>query len=300
MLTKKMLQFTENGKTRWAPTPSGFLHMGNVASMLLTYVLAQRFGWKILLRIDDLDRERIEDSYIGFIFRVIDFLKLDYDEGPSGVEDFQKNWSQHVRLPLYRHKIALLKERDMLYASYVSRKELSTSPLAFLEERNNKDFNLSAAIRVEIPHDIEESWQDFNGQNYLTPIFEHTPDIIIQRKDAYPAYQIATLADDQFFGVNVIIRGEDLVHSTALQRWLSRFCDYPEFCNTNFLHHPLLKDTEGIKFSKTQKSTALELKNRPETLLQLSQIVFQWLNIEEKASGDMSEIQSIVHSSEIF
>ena len=73
-------------KFRYAPTPSGFLHEGNICNFLLVWVLARASGGKILLRIDDLDRERFRKPYLEDIFRKLDSLGLDYDEGPAGPE----------------------------------------------------------------------------------------------------------------------------------------------------------------------------------------------------------------------
>ena len=88
-------------KTRIAPTPSGFLHVGNAVSFLITYCLAKSENGKLLLRIDDLDRERYRKEYLEDIFYALDWLGIQYDEGPSSVADFDKYWSQHQRLSLY-------------------------------------------------------------------------------------------------------------------------------------------------------------------------------------------------------
>ena len=84
-------------KTRLAPTPSGFLHIGNGAAFVATWALARAFEGKILLRIDDLDAERMRPEYIEDIFKTLDWLGLDWDEGPFSVGDFFKNWSETMR-----------------------------------------------------------------------------------------------------------------------------------------------------------------------------------------------------------
>ena len=101
-----------NLKTRIAPTPSGLLHEGNGISFLLTYALARAYEGQILLRIDDLDAERMRLAYLDDIFRTLDWLGIEWDEGPSSVADFQQNWSQHHRLDLYQNALDTLKNTE--------------------------------------------------------------------------------------------------------------------------------------------------------------------------------------------
>src|SRR5262245_28324997 len=96
-------------KTRIAPTPSGYLHIGTILSFSLTAGLARREGASILLRIDDLDRERVQAEYVEDIFETLRFLGIPWDEGPTDAEDFARNWSQMRRLLLYRKALGLLR-----------------------------------------------------------------------------------------------------------------------------------------------------------------------------------------------
>ena len=96
-------------KTRIAPTPSGLLHEGNGTSFILTYALARAHQGQVVLRIDDLDAERMRLEYLDDIFRTLDWLGIDWDEGPSSVADFQLNWSQHHRLDLYQNILEKLR-----------------------------------------------------------------------------------------------------------------------------------------------------------------------------------------------
>src|SRR5258708_37010017 len=97
-------------RTRIAPTPSGFLHLGNVVSFVRTVELGKRKGAKVLLRIDDLDRERVEPEYVQDIFDTLEFLELPWDEGPRNVEEFERDWSQIHRIGLYREALDVLRE----------------------------------------------------------------------------------------------------------------------------------------------------------------------------------------------
>ncbi|MES2108653.1 MAG: glutamate--tRNA ligase family protein, partial [Bacteroidota bacterium] len=88
-------------KTRIAPTPSGFLHVGNVLSFSITAALARKTGAKTLLRIDDMDQTRANARYIQNIFDTLNFLEIPWDEGPANADDFEKSYSQVHRLNLY-------------------------------------------------------------------------------------------------------------------------------------------------------------------------------------------------------
>jgi glutamyl/glutaminyl-tRNA synthetase len=98
-------------KTRIAPTPSGFLHLGNALSFELTASLAQKTGAKILLRIDDLDRERTNPPYVQDIFDTLNFLNIKWDEGPKDIIEYENSWSQIHRIGLYQNALEQLKQR---------------------------------------------------------------------------------------------------------------------------------------------------------------------------------------------
>lgn len=112
-------------KTRIAPTPSGYLHLGNVLSFAITATLAHRHGAKILLRIDDLDRERAGKLYIQDIFDTLDFLQIPYDEGPLDAQDFEVNYSQLHRMDQYQLALDKLRDDGLVYACTCSRKQIN-------------------------------------------------------------------------------------------------------------------------------------------------------------------------------
>ena len=114
-------------KTRLAPTPSGFLHLGNVLSFSITAALAQKCGAEILLRIDDLDRARVNNQYLRDIFDTLSFLEIPWDEGPRNVTAFNENYSQVHRMGLYRQALLQLAEAKMVFACVCSRSELLTT-----------------------------------------------------------------------------------------------------------------------------------------------------------------------------
>ena len=116
-------------KTRIAPTPSGFLHVGNASSFMITAALAEETNAKLLLRIDDLDRDRVEEAYVKDIFETLHFLEITWDEGPQNYEEYQHTWSQMQRLALYNAALEQLQQSGHLFACTCSRTQvLKDSP----------------------------------------------------------------------------------------------------------------------------------------------------------------------------
>ena len=111
-------------QTRIAPTPSGFLHLGNAYSFLLTKALAEKHGAKILLRIDDLDRERYRQEYVQDIFDTLDFLEIQIHQGPSSVAEFESQWTQQERMPLYQEALNQLQQSRLLFSCTCSRSQI--------------------------------------------------------------------------------------------------------------------------------------------------------------------------------
>ncbi len=109
--------------TRIAPTPSGYLHAGNGAAFILAWKLAREAGGKILLRIDDLDAERVRPEYVEDIFETLHWLGVEWDEGPRNTDELQSTWSQHLRMARYQELVEQLREGGHLYACSCSRKD---------------------------------------------------------------------------------------------------------------------------------------------------------------------------------
>lgn len=229
-------------RLRYAPTPSGFLHLGNALNFWLNWLVARRNGGKILLRIDDLDAERKRPEYVADVFESLEWLGLDWDEGPRSAEDFEKNWSQHHRLPLYIKLLDELRSTGLLYACRKSRRDLapfgSSYPVEFREQNLSLD-------------EPDVAWR------IATPTGFPLPDFIVRRRDGLPAYQVASLADDLHFGITHVVRGADLEASTAAQRYLAGCLGKQDFLNIQFHHHALITDSSGEKLSKSAGATSL-------------------------------------------
>lgn len=260
---------------RFTPTPSGYLHIGNAFNFTLTWLIAREEGAQIVLRIDDLDAARRREEYVEDIFRSIEALGLDYDIGPSGPDDFYAHWSQHHRLPLYHAALQQLAVPPTnLYGCKLSRKEINKLQKAgrypaFARKQAHSLDEPYTAWRIKTEAEI--SFQDFDKTPYQVNLMAEMPDFVLRRKDGLPAYQLASLVDDQHFGITGIVRGKDLVASTAAQLWLAEQLGYQEFRHVKFLHHPLFVGTASEKLSKS--AGALSLKQ----MLEKPEQVFAWL-----------------------
>lgn len=250
-------------QTRIAPTPSGFLHLGNAYSFLLTKALAEKHKSKILLRIDDLDRERYRKEYVQDIFDTLDFLEIQIHQGPSSVADFESQWSQQVRMSLYQEALDQLQQSRLLFSCTCTRNQiLQIDPRGIylgqcLDRRMPLDKN-DAAWRINtLDADFLEYLAYPNNQkSALIP--EEASCYVIRKKDKNPAYQLSSLLDDIHFGVDLIVRGQDLFPSTLAQLDLARILGKEEFAKTTFYHHPLLKGPNQSKLSKSAGAFSIQ------------------------------------------
>ncbi|NET33454.1 MAG: glutamate--tRNA ligase [Cyanothece sp. SIO1E1] len=267
--------------TRLAPTPSGYLHLGNGLSFVLTWVLAKAQGGKVLLRIDDLDRQRYRPAYLEDIFRTIDWLGLDYDLGPSGPDEFEAKYSQRHRMALYGEYLDRLRQADLLYACTCSRKRVRETSIDGLlydghcrEALHALDTGL-VAWRIQLPGQAEvqiREWRE--NSSLILDLNSGMGDFVVRKKDQFPAYQLASLVDDSHWNINFVVRGKDLLWSTAAQLWLAQQLHLESFQNTLFWHHNLILDEQGEKLSKSEGASALktwrEQGKNPEKIFRLA------------------------------
>ncbi|MBF9143790.1 glutamate--tRNA ligase family protein [Hymenobacter properus] len=235
--------------SRLAPTPSGFLHLGNAVNFVLTWLLTRQAGGTLHLRIDDLDRARLRPAYLDNIFRVIDWLGLDYDHGPTGPDDFLRRHSQLLRLPEYNRVLRRLAQQPSLV--HASQRTRTGGPEAAVPLETP-----GAAWRAHVPAGTEIRFEDAWQGETAVPLGALMPDFVIRKKDGVAAYQVASVVDDLRLGTTLIVRGLDLQPSTAAQLWLaSQLSETSAFkaARIQFYHHPLLTNEAGQKLSKSQQ-----------------------------------------------
>jgi glutamyl-tRNA synthetase len=232
------------------------LHEGNLYNFLCNWLWARVNKGKVLLRIDDADASRFRPTYLDDIFRTLEWMGLDWDLGPSGPDDFMRNWSQSTRMPQYQQLLFELREKGLVFACACSRKQLADAGAGTIYPGTcqGKGILLDAedvSWRFALPGEglvfFEDRWMGKQSIN----LKEACGSFLVRRRDGIPAYQICSLADDLFFGVTHAARGRDLLVSTACQMVLAAALNKTEFLHTQFIHHPLLLDEQGEKLSKS-------------------------------------------------
>jgi glutamyl-tRNA synthetase len=286
-------------QTRIAPTPSGFLHLGNAYSFLLTKALAEKHGAKILLRIDDLDRERYRQEYVQDILDTLDFLEIQIHQGPSSVAEFESHWTQQERMPLYQAALEQLQFSRLLFSCTCTKSQiLQIDPRGIylgqcLDRRMPLDKN-EAAWRINT---LDADFLDYiaypsTRKSALIP--EEATCYVVRKKDTNPAYQLSSLVDDLHFGVDLIVRGQDLFPSTLAQLDLARILGKQEFAKTTFFHHPLLKGPDQSKLSKSAGAYSIkQLRQDGKTLADLFLLLGQSLGLKEELRSHKDFAESL-------
>lgn len=241
-------------RTRIAPTPSGYLHAGNAVGFLITARLARERNATLGLRIDDLDAERARPEYIDDIFRSLEWLGVWCDEGPSGPADHGAHWSQESRTPRYHELLAKLAAGHHLYACTCSRREFSACTCA---DQNIGLGTEGVCWRLRVPDTCPVDILTWNN-SLCVDLAALMHDPVLRQRNGRPAYQIASLADDVDHGTTFIVRGADLLPSTACQLYLAQLLGLSTFAQVHFLHHPLITDGKGNKLSKSEGASSLK------------------------------------------
>lgn len=250
-------------QTRVAPTPSGYLHLGNAANALLTSWWARQEGLALRLRIDDVDAERARPEYVDDILDLMTWLGIEWTDGPRTLVE-----TEHARGTRVTHA------REMLqaaldnglpaYACTCSRRDVTAIPTLGCPGRcrtaGHPLVPERSALRVHVPAGTCVSVQGVD-----VPLDVALGDFVIWRKDDQPAYQWFSVVEDTLHGTTHILRGEDLRTSTAAQRYLARFLPESAFLGAEIRHHPLLLDDSGAKLSKSQLNRSTGLPRTPST-----------------------------------
>lgn len=276
-----MQQIAHNNiRGRFAPSPSGRLHLGNVLSSLLAWLDVRSLGGTMVFRLEDLDPDRSWDSYAALMADDLLWLGLDWDEGwrPGAGEQYR----QGQRTARYAAALETLRERGMVYDCYCSRAER----LAASAPHPGEHGDIGCRCRRLTPQGVQEKakqgrhparklavnartieWTDGHYGAQRQTLTPGRDDFIICRSDGVFAYQLAVSVDDMEMGVTRIVRARDLLDSTPRQIWLIETLGgtSPVYC-----HAPLLVAPDGRKLSKREGDLNMEyLRERytPEQLL---------------------------------
>lgn len=251
-------------RSRFAPSPTGRMHPGNLRTALLVWLDARARGATLVLRMEDLDRRREVPGAAERILRDLEWLGLDWDEGPGAGGAFGP-YKQSERFEFYEAEIEKLLGKGLLYPCFCSRKDLAHAALAPApgeegppypgtcahlspeEIRHRKD---PFALRFRVPKGEVELVDRVYGK-FRRDVAATTGDFIVRRKDRVAAYQLAVVLDDAAMAVTDVVRGADLLDSTPRQILLYRSLPKEP---PRFAHVPLVLGPSGAKFSKRERA----------------------------------------------
>ena len=252
--------------SRFAPTPSGRMHLGNIFCAMLAYLSAKSRGGQCLLRIEDLDAARCRTmaDFTPLLLDDLDFFGFDFD-GPV--------LYQSERQAVYQKYYDLLQEKGLIYPCYCSRAALHAAAAPHASDNtplydrrcyfralrgDPPPVGKKPAMRCRVP-DEEVTFFDMLQGEYRENLLTQCSDFVVRRADGVFAYQLAVVVDDALSGVTEVTRGLDLLSSTPRQIYLYRLFGFtpPAFC-----HVPLLTDAAGRRLSKRDGDGCMEMVRR--------------------------------------
>ena len=260
--------------TRFAPSPTGFLHIGGARTALFNWLFARHHGGKFLLRIEDTDKARSTREAIDAILDGMHWLGLDWD----GHEYYQSQfWARHAEIA---HRML---ERGQAYRCYMTQEELAAQREAAQRERRpfridspwrevtEPDGDKPFVIRLKAPREGETLIDD-QVQGRVTVQNAEIDDFVLLRSDGTPTYMLAAVVDDHDMGVTHVIRGDDHLNNAFRQLAIIQAMGWPE---PTYAHVPLIHGPDGAKLSK--RHGALGVDAYRDELGMLSEAVFNYL-----------------------
>ena len=283
--------------SRLAPTPSGYLHLGNAFSFILTWLLVRRLEGKLQLRIDDLDSARLKRDCLEDIFLQLEWLGLEYDSGPQGPEQQLKQYSQTLKIEGYREALSSLRELRSLYACQCSRKQYLAISEDGLYPKTCRDKKLDLdqpeiTWRFKSESEALSDTLFFEGSSEEDSSSKPLGDAVLLRRNGIPSYQIASLVDDMKNRSTLIVRGIDLYPSSLFQQTVAEKLGWATFSDICFVHHSLLKDSTGKKYAKSEGAYSLkDLKQENSDPGFVYRGVACWLGLPDTDINDLKSLQ---------
>lgn len=245
---------------RFAPSPSGRMHLGNLWSCLLAWLSAKHDGGEVVLRLEDLDPDRCRQEYCDQVMADLEWLGLSWT-GPVV--------RQSQRTEAYAEAFHRLEQKDLIYPCYCTRAErlAASAPhrsdgIALYSgrcrrltysEREELSKTRRPAWRIAVPEG-ERTFTDLLQGNYREDLSRDCGDFILRRSDGVYAYQLAVVVDDAMMGVTQVVRGSDLLDSTPRQLWLQQELSLP---HPDYGHVPLLLAPDGRRLAKRDRDLEL-------------------------------------------
>ncbi|MDX1564390.1 MAG: tRNA glutamyl-Q(34) synthetase GluQRS [Phycisphaeraceae bacterium] len=243
--------------TRLAPSPTGALHLGNAQSFLINWALARRNGWKLLLRVEDLDTPRTKPDADRQALEDLRWLGLDWDEGPV---------YQSADLRPYRKALERLKRAGLVYPCRCTRRDLIESASAphgdahelrypgTCRPPNGPADESGCAWRLVVSDETVEFVDQIRGPRSVCPAHQ-VGDFVVWTKADLPSYQLAVVVDDAASGVSDVVRGDDLIDSTGRQILLYRLLSLGP--PPRYWHLPMVVGPDGRRLAKRHGDTRI-------------------------------------------
>ncbi len=273
-------------KGRFAPSPTGRMHLGNVFSALLSWLSVKSKKGQWLLRIEDIDPQRSRQTYADLLMKDLEWLGLTWDGTPV---------YQHERGEFYQEAFERLRVKGLTYPCYCTRADLlatqapheSDGRVVYKGTCRNlpPQPGKAAATRLIVPQRAI-TFTDGHYGTHTVDLSKDVGDFIIRRKDGAWAYQLAVVVDDALMGVTEVVRGRDLLLSTPQQMYVAELLGYPA---PHFIHLPLLYNTEGQRLSKRDNSLDMgSLREHYQAEEIIGQLAF-WAGLQTEASPITAE-----------
>ena len=257
-------------RVRFAPSPTGHLHIGNVRTAILNWLYAKHTNGKFILRIEDTDPERSKDKYVDLIYEDLKWLKLDWDEGPDVGGEFGP-YRQSQRLDIYKEYVQKLLDNGQAYYCYCTPEEIEQAKKESLSKNESTNYNgkcrdlsqvekdkynkegRKPAIRFKVPecdvqfNDLVKGSISFNTKNIS--------DFVIMRYGGIPTYNFAAVVDDSSMRISHVIRGDDHVSNTPRQILISNALNVS---TPKFVHIPMILGPDRLRLSKRHGATSVD------------------------------------------
>jgi len=263
------VEHTGTVRGRFAPSPSGRIHLGNILCCLLAWLSARQRGGRVILRVEDLDTARCPRRYADQMEADLRWLGLDWDEGP-GAGGADGPYYQSRRTALYQAALERLTDLGLVYPCFCTRAELHAASAPHREdgqvvyagtcrrltaaEAAERARLRSPALRLRVPEE-EIAFTDGHMGVYRENLARDCGDFLLRRSDGMFAYQLAVVVDDAAMGITEVVRGADLLSSTPRQLLLYRLLGLPA---PSFIHFPLLLAPDGRRLSKRDADAGLD------------------------------------------
>lgn len=288
----------EDARGRFAPSPTGDLHLGSAASALVAWLLARSAGASLVLRVEDIDTPRVVR---GMVVRQLDdlhWLGLDWDEGPDVGGPFTP-YAQSERFDLYEDALADLARRDLIYLCDCSRAEVArvaSAPHAGEEGARYpglcrahgmraRPWKRPPAVRLRVPDDATITVHDRFQGDVVQDVARAVGDFVLKRGDGIYSYQLAVVVDDLAMRIGEVVRAVDLLDSAPRQVLLARLLGGTP---PTFAHLPLVLASDGARLAK--RARGVPIRDRRDAGQSAASLVAELARLLGLVAEDVAEI----------